>query len=159
MSLRSGTVSRSRHRVSSRYYCEAGERVSLAFFRGKRMTTQLEALTMLAKLKGTTLEHEIAEFNWHMARRIEHEQKRWAKTDEERIARRKASKQRANNQAKAVRAAARGLEPVPSAEELAAKATEIRARRNAYSREYMRKVRAARKGRKVRINNTNDVVA
>jgi hypothetical protein len=99
-------------------------------------------------MHGTTLEHEIAKFNEYTAERIAHTQKGWSKTEEERAARATANKKLTQGKAKAARAAARALKPVPSAEELAALAAARKARKKATARKHRVKVRDARRAEK-----------
>ena len=108
-------------------------------------TTVEKALTMLAKLQGTSVEFQIEKYNADVLDRWERMPVKPALTEEERVARIKASQRRSLDKAKEKRAAARALRSVPSAEHLAAKEAERKDRRRAYAREYMARRRAKRR--------------
>lgn len=87
----------------------------------------LDILKHLARMRGTTLEEEITKHNATL---------RPIATPEEAAARKKASRRRALDKMKAKRAALRALKPVPTAEEIAAKAMARAARDKASRRKH-----------------------
>lgn len=110
------------------------------------MTKKLDALSVLAilaRLHGTTIEEEIEKHNADIARRIVRGDIHPAVSKEERLAREKAVKQRASDKVKAARAARRASKPVPSAEEIAAKAVAKAERKKAARRRHCVKLRDA----------------
>jgi hypothetical protein len=96
------------------------------------------------------LEAEIKKFNADILERRAQMRFQPAATEEERIARTKAAKRRALDKVKAARAAARALRPVPSAEEMAAKAADRKARGKAARRAWRVRIRDERRAAKAR---------
>lgn len=97
-------------------------------FGGLQMAIEpLDILKQLARMRGTTLDEEIAKHNATL---------RPMATPEEAAARKKASRRRALDKMKAKRAALRALKPVPTAEEIAAKAVARAARDKASRRKH-----------------------
>lgn len=94
---------------------------------------------------GTSIEFQIEQFNADVLERRARMPVKPALTEEERAARERASRRRALDKLKEKRAASRALKPVPTVDELAAKAALRKARRNAYAREYMAKRRDKRR--------------
>lgn len=110
------------------------------------MSATLEkALAMLARLRGTSVETEIEHFNANVAAQRARMRRPPALTEEERIARDKASRRRSLDTMIERRAAARALRPVPTAEEIAAKAAEKKARQKAFARRSRVKLRDKRR--------------